>query len=76
MPNVTIKTPTHNRKLEFFAARCEARAHLWAENYLTLHDAVDILQFWAVDNGLVDQFGQDEIQKIMAEAFEQRRNSL
>jgi hypothetical protein len=52
-----------------FRARASARAHLWANCYYTLHEAVDVLQAAAVATGLVDQLGQDEVQRILAEAF-------
>jgi hypothetical protein len=55
--------------LETFAARCEARAALWQAGELTLHDAVDELQADAVRHGLVADVGQNEVQRIIAEAF-------
>ena len=59
--------------LEVFRERCEARAYLVEVGYLPLHQAVDELQASAVRDGLVDQIGQDAIQKIMAAAFVVRR---
>jgi hypothetical protein len=56
-----------------FTARCEARALLFATGELALHDAVDALQAAAVASGLVREIGQDEVQKIMAAAFERGR---
>lgn len=76
MPNLISRNPAHNHKLQVFAERCEARALLWASGQLSLHDAVDKLQFDAVRTGLVRELGQDEIQRIMAEAFEKRRIRL
>jgi ribonuclease HII len=51
-----------------FAERCEARALLVATGE-ALQDAVDGLQHAAEDQALVDHYGQDEIQAIMANAF-------
>jgi hypothetical protein len=54
---------------QVFAAQCEARALLFINGELSLHDAVDELQAYAEDFGLVDRIGQDEAQRIMSEAF-------
>jgi hypothetical protein len=51
-----------------FKARCWARARLFSECELDLHDAVDALQE-AVSTGLVAAIGQDAVQAMMAEAF-------
>lgn len=53
-----------------FKARAEARALLWQAGELSLHDAVDVLQAAAERDGLVEQIGQEKIQRIIAEAFE------
>jgi hypothetical protein len=55
--------------VEVFKARCWARARLFSEGELDLHDAVDLLQQSAVDIGLVAAIGQDVIQTMMADAF-------
>ena len=55
--------------LEVFIARAEARACLWREGELDLHEAVDVLQAAAVQTGLVGALGQDAVQAIMAKAF-------
>jgi hypothetical protein len=55
--------------LEVLQARARARACLWATGELGLHEAVDPLQRWAVDTGLVTQVGQDFVQLILARAF-------
>jgi hypothetical protein len=52
-----------------FTARAEARALLWQAGEFDLHEAVDILQRDAERDGLVDQIGQDEVQRIIAAAF-------
>jgi hypothetical protein len=56
--------------LAVFTARAEARAKLWQANVFDLHTAVDELQAYAEREGLVERLGQDEIQKIIAKAFE------
>jgi hypothetical protein len=59
--------------LETFKARCWAKAMLVREGHLDLIDAVDALQNAAVAYGLVpDDRSQDEIQRIMADAFSWR----
>ncbi len=57
-----------------FEARCQARALLYAIGELDLHDAVDVLQDDAVRDSLVADLGQDEVQRIMAYAFQLARN--
>jgi hypothetical protein len=54
---------------ERFALRCWARAQLYQMDEFDLHEAVDVLQTLAQDGGLVAAVGQDEVQRIMAEAF-------
>jgi hypothetical protein len=56
-----------------FIARAEARALLVATGEIDLIEAVDVLQAAAVASGLVRTIGQDEIQRIIAAAFEQVR---
>jgi hypothetical protein len=53
-----------------FKARCQARALLFAEGELDLHEAVDVLQADAEATGLVGLIGQDAVQAIMGDAFE------
>ncbi len=55
--------------LEVFALRCWARAYLWAYGELSLHDAVDGLEEYAAESGLISQIGQDAVQTIMAAEF-------
>jgi hypothetical protein len=52
-----------------FELRCWSRAQLYELGELDLHDAVDVLQHFAEETGLVAAIGQDEVQKIMADAF-------
>jgi hypothetical protein len=59
--------------LECWAARMIARATVVFSGELDLHDAVDRSWQAAVDAGLVDEFGADEIQAAMALAFESAR---
>jgi hypothetical protein len=61
---------------EIFVARTEARAALWQFGELSLHEAVDKLQADAVRDGLVTELGQDEVQRLMAEAFGAVREDL
>jgi hypothetical protein len=47
--------------VEVFKLRCEGRALLWSMGEYTLDDAER--------DGLLEQLGQDEVQRIMADAF-------
>jgi hypothetical protein len=54
-----------------FKLRCWARAYLVSAGAITLHEAVDVLQAAAERDGLVAKLGQDEVQQIMATAFDE-----
>jgi hypothetical protein len=57
-------------------ARAEARAILWHEYQLEhLPDAVDPLQAFAEQSGLVALIGQDACQQIIAAPFERLRSA-
>jgi hypothetical protein len=62
--------------LKVFIARAEARARLWFEGELTLHDAVDELWASAVRDGLVTKLGADRVQAILSDAFAPLRDDL
>jgi hypothetical protein len=55
--------------IEVFTEQCAARALLFANRVLSLHEAVDELQASAERNGLIGRIGQDAVQAIMAAAF-------
>ena len=56
--------------VEVFDALCWARGHLWREGHIADRtDAIDVLQQWAVDHGLIERIGQDDVQRRIAEAF-------
>jgi hypothetical protein len=55
--------------LEVFTLRCWARVRLYADCELSLHEAVDELQKYAVESGLVSHIGQDAVQAILASEF-------
>jgi len=57
-----------------FVARAEARAILFDAGDFGLHEAVDPLQVYAEDSGLIDQIGQDAVQWTMAHVFEPVRS--
>ena len=57
--------------IEVLTERALARARLWAEGYLDFHEAVDRLQFDAVN--LAAEIGQDAVQLIISEAFAKHR---
>jgi hypothetical protein len=66
--NVRNSDPGQNL-LVVFRERAEARCLLVSNGLMTLQDAVDQLQESAVSQGLLEQYGQDEIQQILGEAF-------
>jgi len=58
-----------------FTARCQARARLWANGDLDLHEATDTLWAAAIDVGLVEEIGADRVQEIISEAFARFRKA-
>jgi hypothetical protein len=54
---------------EVLEARAWARAHLYGECELDLLSAVDVLQDAAAASGPIDMVGQDDIQRILSNAF-------
>ena len=63
-------------KTNTFIALCWSRAQLYAAGTIGLHDAVDSLQEWAVEKGLVAEIGQDAVQALMSDAFMEVRYDL
>src|SRR5689334_17153816 len=55
--------------IEDFDECCAQQRWFVDEGWVTKHVAVDNLQLLAESDGYVDQLGQDEVQRIMAEAF-------
>jgi hypothetical protein len=55
--------------IDIFRERCEARAILVEACLFDLQEVVDGLQADAERTGLVDELGQDQVQRMMAEAF-------
>jgi hypothetical protein len=65
-----LEVPTRRvDPLDVLALRAWARAYLWSIGELTLHEARDVLQHDATRDGLVEQIGQDGVQKILSNAF-------
>jgi hypothetical protein len=63
--------PDGSAPADVFKALCESRALRWRRReWDWIGDAVDPLQKWAEENGLVRLIGQDAVQAIMAEAFQ------
>jgi hypothetical protein len=59
--------------LDVFRERCAAQAYLVEGGAIAFLDAVDNLQTDAEWDGLIDRYGQDKIQQILARAFEEAR---
>jgi hypothetical protein len=70
LSRASSESGTRVTRLAVLIARAEARALLWQAGELDLHEAVDELQAAAEASGLVDELGQNEVQAIIAEAFE------
>jgi hypothetical protein len=74
---VTVPAVAERRidELEVFIERASTRAYLWSiGEYESLPEAVDQLQYDAERDGLIERIGQDCVQLIMSNAFEQYRN--
>jgi uncharacterized ParB-like nuclease family protein len=62
----------HDRRpepLDVLKVRAEARAYLFAIGDLDLHEAVDALEEYAHESGLVRKIGQDLVQEVIGNAF-------
>jgi hypothetical protein len=59
--------------LDAFVLRCEARAILVEACAMDLQEAVDGLWEAAERDGLVERLGQDQVQKILSDAFSKVR---
>ena len=55
--------------IAIFCERAEARATLVANGLMDLQAAVDGMQELAASSGLVRDYGQDELQRILSQAF-------
>lgn len=63
--------------IDVLRLRAEARALLWAEGEIkSIPEAVDPLQAFAVTSGLVDEIGEDQVQRIIADAFASYRRRV
>jgi hypothetical protein len=51
--------------------RAEARAHLWACGEFDLNQATEPLYRYAVQSGVVEEFGMESVSNIIKAAFEQ-----
>jgi hypothetical protein len=68
-PPAQMPPPPLADPLLVFRERASARAHLVSCGYMDLIEAVDGLQEAAAAQGLLKQYGQDEIQRILSESF-------
>jgi hypothetical protein len=64
-----MNAPTVSTLQQKFKLRCWARAKLYFEGEIDLQEAVDALQEWAQELGLVEQIGQDAVQAIITGEF-------
>jgi hypothetical protein len=55
--------------LDVLTLRAWARAYLWWAGEYELAEAVEALQEFAERDGLIEQIGQDGVQKILSDAF-------
>ena len=68
-PAARIETAPRPSALAVLVARAEARALLWLAGELDLHDALNELWHAAERHGVVAELGQDEVQRLLADAF-------
>jgi hypothetical protein len=62
--------------LDALTARAEARAALWANNAISLHEAIDQLWHDAEASGLAAELGTDRLQELLANIFAPVRDDL
>jgi hypothetical protein len=68
-PALQVKKIQRAEAIQVFTAQCATWAYLFADCETTLPDAVDHLQAAAVKLGLIDTIGQDEVQRLICQAF-------
>ena len=61
--------------MEVLRERADARAILVAYGDIGVAEAADELWFWAEARGLIIAIGADEVQHILATAFDEGRNT-
>jgi hypothetical protein len=64
-----ISTNPQTVKIEALAALAWSRAWRFGQGELSLPEAVDFLQDWAVTHDIVASAGQDAVQQIISNAF-------
>jgi hypothetical protein len=72
MTTPAIEHTTAPSPIDVLELRAWARAYLWWAGLIeTIPEAVDPLQAFAVASGLAHELGQGEVQRIIADAFQQ-----
>lgn len=66
---IAIPRPVALGDVHDFIECCDQHVWFCNEGWISLHTAVDNLQALAERWGLVDEIGQDEVQRLMANAF-------
>jgi hypothetical protein len=73
---VTIRVCTEDRlqqhRQKFFEARCQELALRHQAGEIKFIDAIDMAYQAAVWSGLVDDIGDDTVQRVMADSFARR----
>lgn len=64
-----IFTNPHSVKVNALAALAWSRAWRFGQGELSLPEAVDFLQEWAITHDIVATAGQDAVQQIISNAF-------
>ena len=75
MPNVEPPSSSDNHRKQF-STFCQGQASLYGSREVALIDAVDRCQNHAVAYGYVRELGQDDVQRLMHEAFKPHRKDL
>ena len=68
--------PSPDNHRRWFSTFCDGQAALYGRGFKSLIDAVDRCQDHAVAYGYIAAFGQDEVQRLMHQAFKPYRKDL
>jgi hypothetical protein len=70
MPKEWRRTVAGPAPFDVLWARAQARAFLWSIGDIDMPEAVDQLETYAHDSGLVRELGQDAVQMFIGAAFQ------
>jgi hypothetical protein len=73
--STAVRTAAQEQRRRFFYARARELAQRSEIGELTFIDAVDMAYTAAVWSGLADDIGDDEVQRLLAAAFREKRGA-